>query len=479
MSANQNISSDSMKEESQYSNEPNGPNDRNEDRLTMLTPTSGAAGTHQLVKPKRPLSAYNMFFRDQRELLLESLPSRGGRKPKRSHGKINFNDLAKTIAAKWKEISPEEKEKYEKVAAVGREKYLKLAKAWKKQQRKLAKLASKTKQRNAIQAASANMKPAPRPQQLAGQQPTPQHVPSSEVQWPMIHTSHPNEPHASHIFNEPMSERAMSSRLNAHFSYRDPDYDGQTLHTQRMLESGLDNVSRASTLQSEMYARPDGIIDRIPSSEPQPAFEDIDSDPVHGFSSEYQNMNRRPGSMLLPVSFLNTNVGSDHDSPDRLQESMPVRSSMPLPQMINVNPSWDVNTLQSQQLPPSLPFPPTSGTDFSLQSPTNFVWQHNMDPPRRHHSLPLPTSDHHTFFRSASDTLVPAFQRSSLPTGNFPNERTRMISQSFHSLPEEPMNFNMPTGGVARRSSIGNNTTGQEDDCDDQFVGIFDEPDDL
>jgi hypothetical protein len=56
--------------------------------------------------------------------------------------------LAKTVAAKWKEIAPADKEEYEKVAAAGRAVYVKRAKAWKKQQRRIAKEQKKNKHGN-------------------------------------------------------------------------------------------------------------------------------------------------------------------------------------------------------------------------------------------------------------------------------------------------------------------------------------------
>ena len=60
-------------------------------------------------KPKRLRTAYNLFFQHHRELLLQSLPSRDSdKKPRNSHGKIDFTKLARTIAGLWKAVSEEE-----------------------------------------------------------------------------------------------------------------------------------------------------------------------------------------------------------------------------------------------------------------------------------------------------------------------------------------------------------------------------------
>eukprot|EP00977_Amphora_coffeiformis_P028826 scaffold37376_cov229-Amphora_coffeaeformis.AAC.2 len=61
-------------------------------------------------RPKRPLTAYNFFFHDERQKLLEELPERrtpGSRKKGRGHGKIAFADMAKVISTKWRTISIE------------------------------------------------------------------------------------------------------------------------------------------------------------------------------------------------------------------------------------------------------------------------------------------------------------------------------------------------------------------------------------
>ena len=70
-------------------------------------------------KPRRPLSAYNLFFREQRERIIEEraklLPAppeptvtRSGGRRKKQKAKVPFEELAKLIGARWKNIDPEE-----------------------------------------------------------------------------------------------------------------------------------------------------------------------------------------------------------------------------------------------------------------------------------------------------------------------------------------------------------------------------------
>ena len=55
--------------------------------------------------PKRPLSAYNIFFKENREKIITE------------HGKTNFQDMVRKIAANWKDVNPEDKKRYEEEAA--------------------------------------------------------------------------------------------------------------------------------------------------------------------------------------------------------------------------------------------------------------------------------------------------------------------------------------------------------------------------
>jgi hypothetical protein len=109
--------------------------------------------------PKRPLSAYNLFFKDEREKLVSAGPqgrkvaakaAKGevekiedlGRKHKKSSG-IGFANLAKTIAAKWNDMSPEERKPYEDLAAGEKRKYDGAVAQWRIEQAKKKKAEQK------------------------------------------------------------------------------------------------------------------------------------------------------------------------------------------------------------------------------------------------------------------------------------------------------------------------------------------------
>lgn len=90
-------------------------------------------------KPKRPLSAYNLFFQSQRQELLVKLPVRAQGKPKNSHGKCGFQELARIIGAKWRSLDSGSRQYYDKLAAIEKKKYDKAVKYYKMQVEQLEK----------------------------------------------------------------------------------------------------------------------------------------------------------------------------------------------------------------------------------------------------------------------------------------------------------------------------------------------------
>jgi hypothetical protein len=128
-------------------------------------------------KPKRPLSAYNIFFKDERAKILSGIPDKAdeddeeddeggdeenkvkseekdeeegeegegeegekkkvsGKKRKRvPHGKIGFESLAKIVGQRWKELPPDELEKYKKRAEEDMKRYRKEMEVYVQKQR--------------------------------------------------------------------------------------------------------------------------------------------------------------------------------------------------------------------------------------------------------------------------------------------------------------------------------------------------------
>ncbi|KAL7561991.1 hypothetical protein ACA910_004677 [Epithemia clementina (nom. ined.)] len=82
-------------------------------------------------RPKRPLSAYNIFFRDARQNLLANRPVRPEGIPRRSHGKMGFAEMAQTISRQWNTLDPTIKEHYEQMGCQERALYKRKLTAWK------------------------------------------------------------------------------------------------------------------------------------------------------------------------------------------------------------------------------------------------------------------------------------------------------------------------------------------------------------
>ena len=93
-------------------------------------PTSFSGQRRKPEKPKRALTAYNWFFQLERKRLIDSLPMKLERKPKKGHGKIDFTTLAKTISVRWKALSASERVPYSELALQDKVRYYRELEVW-------------------------------------------------------------------------------------------------------------------------------------------------------------------------------------------------------------------------------------------------------------------------------------------------------------------------------------------------------------
>lgn len=79
-------------------------------------------------KPKRPLSAYNIFFADVRQNLINARKTKNG---------IGFQNLAQAVATKWKDLDPALKVPYIEKAKIAMERYKVEVSQWEATQKTL------------------------------------------------------------------------------------------------------------------------------------------------------------------------------------------------------------------------------------------------------------------------------------------------------------------------------------------------------
>ena len=80
--------------------------------------------------PKRPLSAYNLFFAEERRRLVNAAARAGYHAYK--HPKLGFAGLARTIAANWKKLDAAKRQELERQSEKDRQRYRLLIKEWKR-----------------------------------------------------------------------------------------------------------------------------------------------------------------------------------------------------------------------------------------------------------------------------------------------------------------------------------------------------------
>jgi hypothetical protein len=91
--------------------------------------------------PKRPLSAYNIFFSKERKILLgedlasaHAITDQSRRKHRKTHGKIGFAEMAKLVGQRWKKLDTTTKQGFEEQATREKARYFEHLEIWKKAQ---------------------------------------------------------------------------------------------------------------------------------------------------------------------------------------------------------------------------------------------------------------------------------------------------------------------------------------------------------
>ena len=82
-------------------------------------------------KPKRPLSAYNLFFKEERARIMDE-------NAKQSKA-VGFTEMARMVGAKWNNLPSEEKKVFEEQAAKAKEIYFVEVAEWKEKQKQAKK----------------------------------------------------------------------------------------------------------------------------------------------------------------------------------------------------------------------------------------------------------------------------------------------------------------------------------------------------
>ncbi|KAL7577257.1 hypothetical protein ACA910_003578 [Epithemia clementina (nom. ined.)] len=127
--------------------------DRHSSSTSMSPFASASLARMPSSKPKYPLSAYNLYFQLERKRILngtdalglpvtlqdlqqvsEEHQKKGKRVHRRTHGKISFRDLARTVANRWKTLDASTRRLLDLQALAEEEQHAKLNREWLKMQ---------------------------------------------------------------------------------------------------------------------------------------------------------------------------------------------------------------------------------------------------------------------------------------------------------------------------------------------------------
>ena len=179
------------------------------------------------LKPKRSLTAYNLFFQEERRKMLEEKASQN------SPAKIGFAVMARTVSARWKVIDVPMRQHYEGLAAQDKIRYTSEIKVWKKLEKEATRK-NKQKQSNKNKAApkaESDVARSPKKQKKSPKSVTtpPRNnnntKPAASISAPSLDAVTPLPLHIPHIVHVPSSESSSKNGSSCrHSADADPSY---------------------------------------------------------------------------------------------------------------------------------------------------------------------------------------------------------------------------------------------------------------
>lgn len=417
--------------------------------------------------PKRPLSAYNLFFKDERERILgtvgKNASPEGNQQPKEStadqtspdpagvsEGKpvkkkrrrrrvslgIGFANLAKSIATKWNELDPESKAPYLDIATREKAKYDEAVALWRIHQKRVQKDPPKDKKEpkkdNKLEAALsvASVASVPSDKSMLSLEPVEAETyPSTWFKSSLASESDHSEttkmpavPEYINAINDE-SSRTAASDLTTHFHARrrHPDLSGTSVFNSEA--SASTSVFRSGPLDETSIPGSPGvaIMDGLPFS--------TDASPSESPGNAFHGHSRLANDMA--------NIQRELEDLRRTRASMfGITHSPPIPPVSF--PTFEGVSSQSS-MPLALAPPPVLRP--ATYDPWGHLSYHNRAPPPPPGHVPHPYYDRRYFHIPATHAaperrIHPSQSSASLP-GAIPRiarEDDAVVDTSLHSL---------------------------------------------